>query len=201
MRYERIGERRSLQAWIRPASASRVVANADSGDAAVQQWLKPITERGQPAGDGRAQDGRFVLTAAPMSPGRTPPAPSLCARPAGVRPPAHRGRRRGAGKVQARALRARYRLLRADLHPCRPKAGLRSGLGVWLDPGNFYRKIQGTRDFVIAIGPTRKAETGRPARLFRAGPGTVLHPPMLRSNSQLHPDPKHKKMTCIRPAP
>jgi 8-oxo-dGTP diphosphatase len=57
--------------------------------------------------------------------------------------------------------------------------------GIRLDPRNFYRKVQGTRDFVIAVGPTRKNPgAGRPARLFRAGPGTVLYPPMLRSASQ-----------------
>jgi ADP-ribose pyrophosphatase YjhB (NUDIX family) len=56
--------------------------------------------------------------------------------------------------------------------------------GVRLDPRNFYRKIQGTRDLVIAAGPIRKAGAGRPARLFQAGPGTVLYPPMLRSASQ-----------------
>ncbi|MGH3280829.1 MAG: NUDIX hydrolase [Trebonia sp.] len=55
--------------------------------------------------------------------------------------------------------------------------------GVRLDPRNFYRKIQGTQDFVIAIGPTKKNGAGRPARLFRPGPGTVLYPPMLRSTS------------------
>lgn len=65
--------------------------------------------------------------------------------------------------------------------------------GVCLDPRNFYRKIQGTQDFVIAIGPKRKADSGRPARLFRAGRGTVLHPPMLRSNSQRHTRSEHEK--------
>ena len=61
--------------------------------------------------------------------------------------------------------------------------------GVQLDPRNFYRKVQGTPGFVIAAGPTRKSPgAGRPARLFRAGPGTVLHPPMLRSGSQ---QPEH----------
>jgi 8-oxo-dGTP diphosphatase len=65
--------------------------------------------------------------------------------------------------------------------------------GVCLDPRNFYRKIQGSRDFVIAVGPKRKAEAGRPARLFRAGPRTVLYPPMLRSNSQQHTGPEHER--------
>lgn len=57
--------------------------------------------------------------------------------------------------------------------------------GIRLDPRNFYRKIQATQDFVIEVGAVRKTGAGRPARLFRRGPGTVLSPPMLRSNS--HP--------------
>jgi 8-oxo-dGTP diphosphatase len=54
---------------------------------------------------------------------------------------------------------------------------------VWdvrLDPRNFYRKIQSTRDFVVSAGPDKRASAGRPARLFCAGPGTVLNPPMTR---------------------
>jgi nucleoside phosphorylase/ADP-ribose pyrophosphatase YjhB (NUDIX family) len=52
--------------------------------------------------------------------------------------------------------------------------------GFHLDPRNFYRKIQGTRDFVIPAAATKQAGTGRPARLFRAGPSRVLYPPMTR---------------------
>jgi 8-oxo-dGTP diphosphatase len=55
--------------------------------------------------------------------------------------------------------------------------------GVQLDPRNFYRKIQSTRDFVIEVGPARKNGAGRPARQFRRGPGTVLYPPMLRPDA------------------
>lgn len=55
--------------------------------------------------------------------------------------------------------------------------------GVRLDPRNFYRKIQGTRDFVVPAGPGKRASAGRPARLFRAGPGTALNPPMTRPAS------------------
>ncbi|WBB82110.1 NUDIX domain-containing protein [Micromonospora sp. WMMD882] len=54
---------------------------------------------------------------------------------------------------------------------------------VWstsLDARNFYRKVQGVSGFVIPAGPTRRTEGGRPARLFRAGPTTVLYPPMVR---------------------
>jgi 8-oxo-dGTP diphosphatase len=52
--------------------------------------------------------------------------------------------------------------------------------GISLDPRNFYRKIQGTRDFIVPAGGTRTDGAGRPARLFRAGPSTVLNPPMVR---------------------
>jgi 8-oxo-dGTP diphosphatase len=52
--------------------------------------------------------------------------------------------------------------------------------GISIDPRNFYRKIQGTRDFVIPVDDTKRAGAGRPARLFRAGSGTVLNPPMTR---------------------
>jgi 8-oxo-dGTP diphosphatase len=54
---------------------------------------------------------------------------------------------------------------------------------VWdirLDARNFYRKVQGVRDFVVPVGLVRKTGGGRPARLFRAGPTTVLYPPMVR---------------------
>jgi 8-oxo-dGTP diphosphatase len=64
--------------------------------------------------------------------------------------------------------------------------------GARLDPRNFYRKIQGTQNFVIAVGPTRKTGPGRPARLFRPGPEKVLYPPMLRSANQLPADPEHQ---------
>jgi 8-oxo-dGTP diphosphatase len=52
--------------------------------------------------------------------------------------------------------------------------------GVRLDPRNFYRKVQAAHGFVEAAGPHRKSSSGRPARLFRRGPETRLHPPMLR---------------------
>jgi nucleoside phosphorylase/ADP-ribose pyrophosphatase YjhB (NUDIX family) len=56
---------------------------------------------------------------------------------------------------------------------------------VQLDPRNFYRKIQGTRDFVIPTVSGKRAGAGRPARLFQAGPGKVLHPPMVRPDHPL----------------
>lgn len=52
--------------------------------------------------------------------------------------------------------------------------------GIPLDPRNFYRKVQGTRDFIIPADDAKRAGAGRPARLFRPGPGTVLSPPMTR---------------------
>ncbi|MEV5410013.1 NUDIX domain-containing protein [Thermopolyspora sp. NPDC052614] len=58
--------------------------------------------------------------------------------------------------------------------------------GTTLDPRNFYRKVQNTEGFIVPAGTARRA-AGRPARLFRAGPRTVLHPPMVR------PDKPHVK--------
>ncbi|MFG2013267.1 NUDIX domain-containing protein [Micromonospora sp. NPDC048868] len=55
--------------------------------------------------------------------------------------------------------------------------------GVQLDPRNFYRKVQGVDGFIVPAGGTRKTEGGRPARLFRPGPRTALHPPMTRPTS------------------
>lgn len=57
--------------------------------------------------------------------------------------------------------------------------------GVRLDPRNFYRKVQSVRGFITASGQTKQLETGRPARLFRAGGCTVLYPPMVRATG--HP--------------
>lgn len=51
--------------------------------------------------------------------------------------------------------------------------------GISLDPRNFSRKIQSTRDFIVPADGTKRG-AGRPARLFRTGPGTVLSPPMIR---------------------
>ena len=50
--------------------------------------------------------------------------------------------------------------------------------GVQIDPRNFYRKVQGVDGFIVADG--QRATRGRPARLFRAGTRTALHPPIVR---------------------
>jgi 8-oxo-dGTP diphosphatase len=57
--------------------------------------------------------------------------------------------------------------------------------GTGLDPRNFQRKVTGTPGFLL---PTQQLVTGgrgRPAQLFRRGPATNLHPPMLRGGSEL----------------
>jgi 8-oxo-dGTP diphosphatase len=54
--------------------------------------------------------------------------------------------------------------------------------GFRLDPRNFYRKLQRAEGFIVAEGAQRQPATGRPARLFRRGPSTVLHPPIVRIN-------------------
>ncbi len=55
--------------------------------------------------------------------------------------------------------------------------------GVHLDPRNFYRKLQTVPGFLVPAGDDRRITGGRPARLFRAGPRTVLHPPLSRPES------------------
>jgi ADP-ribose pyrophosphatase YjhB (NUDIX family) len=52
--------------------------------------------------------------------------------------------------------------------------------GVHLDPRNFYRKVQAVPGFIVPAGSDRRTTKGRPARLFRAGPRTVLYPPLVR---------------------
>lgn len=52
--------------------------------------------------------------------------------------------------------------------------------GISLDPRNFYRKVQKTDGFIVAAGSERRTTTGRPARLFKAGPREVLYPPMVQ---------------------
>ncbi|WP_078898296.1 NUDIX hydrolase [Streptomyces sp. CNQ-509] len=52
--------------------------------------------------------------------------------------------------------------------------------GTELDTRNFYRKVQAVKGFIIPAGSGRRATGGRPARLYRAGPKTVLFPPLIR---------------------
>lgn len=53
--------------------------------------------------------------------------------------------------------------------------------GAPLDPRNFHRKVTGAPGLLVATGGTAAGGTGRPAALFRRGPATALHPPMLRA--------------------
>ncbi|MGW8384431.1 MULTISPECIES: NUDIX hydrolase [unclassified Streptomyces] len=52
--------------------------------------------------------------------------------------------------------------------------------GTRLDTRNFYRKVQAAKGFIIPAGTDRRSTGGRPARLYRAGPKTVLFPPLIR---------------------
>lgn len=51
--------------------------------------------------------------------------------------------------------------------------------GVTLDPRNFSRKVLGSPGFVVEDG-VRAGGRGRPATLYRAGPASSLHPPIMR---------------------
>jgi 8-oxo-dGTP diphosphatase len=55
--------------------------------------------------------------------------------------------------------------------------------GVQLDLRNFYRKVQAVPGFIVPAGSDRRTTKGRPARLFQAGPRTVLYPPLVRPES------------------
>ncbi|MFM9607847.1 NUDIX hydrolase [Streptomyces niveiscabiei] len=52
--------------------------------------------------------------------------------------------------------------------------------GTELDTRNFYRKVQAVKGFIVPAGSGRRTTGGRPARLYRAGPKTVLSPPLIR---------------------
>ena len=54
---------------------------------------------------------------------------------------------------------------------------------VWgrtLDPRNFHRKVTRTAGFLQETADTTTRDGGRPARLYRVGTITQLHPPLLR---------------------
>jgi 8-oxo-dGTP diphosphatase len=52
--------------------------------------------------------------------------------------------------------------------------------GTGLDPRNFHRKVTGTDGFVVPAGAATAGSRGRPALLYRRGPASGLHPPLLR---------------------
>lgn len=53
--------------------------------------------------------------------------------------------------------------------------------GMPVDPRNFARKVTHTEGFIVSSGAKRAPDTGRPAALYRRGPATTLHPPLLRT--------------------
>jgi 8-oxo-dGTP diphosphatase len=56
---------------------------------------------------------------------------------------------------------------------------------VWgrpLDPGNFHRKVVGSPGFVERAPGERTGTRGRPAAVYRAGPATLLNPPLWRGD-------------------
>ena len=56
---------------------------------------------------------------------------------------------------------------------------------VWgrvLDPRNFHRKVTGSPGFLADTGERTNRDGGRPARLYRRGTASLLHPPLLRGD-------------------
>jgi 8-oxo-dGTP diphosphatase len=57
--------------------------------------------------------------------------------------------------------------------------------GTTLDAANFHRKVTKTPGFVIATAETTRGDgSGRPAQLYSQGPAHMLHPALLRGNTQ-----------------
>lgn len=56
--------------------------------------------------------------------------------------------------------------------------------GTTLDSRNFHRKVTGADGFLMPTGATTGRDGGRPAQLYRRGDLRLLHPPMLRAESQ-----------------
>ncbi|WP_181782035.1 NUDIX hydrolase [Pseudonocardia pini] len=60
---------------------------------------------------------------------------------------------------------------------------------VWrveIDPRNFQRKVTSTPGFLLPTSTRVTGGRGRPPQLFRRGPATALHPPMLREPVPAH---------------
>lgn len=55
--------------------------------------------------------------------------------------------------------------------------------GTTPDPRNFSRKVTSTPGFLVPTGEKVSSGRGRPGQLFRRGPATALHPPMLRQEA------------------
>ncbi|MEE1650165.1 NUDIX domain-containing protein [Brachybacterium sp. J144] len=55
--------------------------------------------------------------------------------------------------------------------------------GTTLDAGNFHRKATRTDGFLVELDRHAAPTGGRPARLYRAGTGASLNPPLLRSGN------------------
>jgi ADP-ribose pyrophosphatase YjhB (NUDIX family) len=54
--------------------------------------------------------------------------------------------------------------------------------GARIDPRNFNRKVTSTPGFLLPTEEYARSGRGRPAQLFKRGPATALHPPMLRGS-------------------
>ncbi|WP_255509987.1 NUDIX domain-containing protein [Micromonospora sp. AP08] len=60
--------------------------------------------------------------------------------------------------------------------------------GTPIDQRNFSRKVLNTEGFITPTGQRISSGVGRPAILYRRGPATTLHPPMLRQSMPTSPD-------------
>jgi 8-oxo-dGTP diphosphatase len=68
------------------------------------------------------------------------------------------------------------------------------------DPRNFSRKVTSTPGFLLPTGEKVSSGRGRPGQLFRRGPATALHPPMLREAAPA-PDPGERAPVQVMAEP
>ncbi|GAA4913520.1 8-oxo-dGTP diphosphatase [Stackebrandtia albiflava] len=170
-----------------PAAATRELSD-ETGLPHDAGHLEQLATYGEPGRDPRGR----VITVAYLALLADPPQPAgsadwtatgpLLADPAALAFDHHRilsdGVERARAKLEYSSLAAQF---------CPPEftiAQLRriyeTVWGTRLDPRNFHRKVTGTPGFVVATDHHTSSDRGRPARLYRRGPATSLHPPLLR---------------------
>jgi len=192
----RRGEPPYLGKWALPGGfvrehedLDRAAARELDEETSIRGHLEQLASFGAPHRDPR---GRVVTIAyLAMLPGAPPPAAGTDAADAAWHPVDRLPRLAfdhadilAAGLERARAKLEYTTLGTAFCPPEFTIAELRAVYeAVWgtpLDPRNFHRKVTGTPGFVVETPRSTEGERGRPARLYRQGSATSLHPPLLR---------------------
>ena len=173
-----------------PTAAFRKLSNA-TGLPRDTTHLEQLASYGAPDRDPR---GRVVTIAylallpwaaippAGVRDARWRPAPELLADPRTLAFDHHRilsdGVERARSKLEYSSLAAEF--CPAEFTIAQLRRVYEAVWGARVDPRNFHRKVTGTDGFVVATDRYTDGDRGRPARLYRKGPASSLHPPLLR---------------------